>query len=885
MTDPVTRLSAALADRYRIERELGAGGMATVYLAHDVRHDRNVALKVLRPELSAILGAERFLHEIKTTANLQHPHILSLFDSGEADGLVYYVMPYIEGESLRDRLNREKHLPVDDAVQIAREVADALMYAHTQGVVHRDIKPENILLRAGHAMVADFGIALAASRSEGATRMTETGMSLGTPYYMAPEQAMGERDITGRADVYALGCVLYEMLSGDPPFTGSTAQAIMARVMTEEPRSLTLQRKTIPPHVEAAVERALQKLPADRWATAAEFGAALADASARTHGRTDARKQRSARGSLIPDPRSPIPWLILGLAGVAAWGWLRSRPAPLPVTRMALAYERVGRPMAATGIIALSPDGTMLAYTGLDDQGHFRLFIRHLDREDPVAIRGTEGGAFPFFSADGAKLAFEARGRLWRIPLAGGQPVEICSVEEFWGGAWGPDDRIVFAARGNLYLVSAAGGTAELLAAPDLAADQTILASPSLTADGRVVVASARSAATDPRIIAITLADKKERRLAVTGRQAFVVRGRTLVYVDPVGTLFAVPFDPRALTVSGTPVRIEDGVATTFMGSMASVAPNGAIAFVGGAAGAARDIVLVDRNGQARALPLGPAAWRHPRFSPDGRRLVIGIEVRGARGDLWTVDLASARLSRLTFDSLNTHPEWSPDGRYVYFSRQFGSYGGIARVRADGSARPESLLAMPYSIWEVQLTPDQHTMLFRLDNPATSRDIWWARTDSLASAKVLLGSTLNEHTVAISPDGRYFAYISNAGGGDEIYLRRLAEESSTWPVTSGGGFEPRWARSGRELFFRRADSLYVVPVNLGGTEPVIGQPHALFGGRYESSIYHSFYDASPDGTHFAMVRAQGAEGGLVIHLVLNWFDQPKAPDGAARPTP
>src|SRR5437899_3366483 len=274
MNDIPVRLTG-LADRYRIERELGAGGMATVYLAHDVRHDRKVALKVLRPELSAILGAQRFLAEIKTTANLQHPHILSLFDSGEAEGLVFYVMPYVEGESLRDRLTREKQLPVEDAVRIAREVADALDYAHHHGIVHRDIKPENILLHGGHAMVADFGIALAASRSDGGSRMTETGMSLGTPHYMAPEQAMGEREITPKADIYALGCVLYEMLTAEPPFVGATAQAIIARVMTEEPRSLTLQRKTIPPHVEAAVGVALAKLPADRFATAAQFADAL----------------------------------------------------------------------------------------------------------------------------------------------------------------------------------------------------------------------------------------------------------------------------------------------------------------------------------------------------------------------------------------------------------------------------------------------------------------------------------------------------------------------------------------------------------------------------------------------------------------------------------
>ena len=283
MPELLGRLQSALSDRYRLDREIGAGGMATVYLAEDVRHDRRVALKVLRPELAAVIGAERFLAEIKLTANLQHPHILPLFDSGEADGYLFYVMPFVEGETLRDRLTREKQLPVADALRIATEVASALDYAHRHGVVHRDIKPENILLHDGQALVADFGIALAASKASGA-RMTETGMSLGTPHYMSPEQAMGEREITARSDVYALGAVLYEMLTGDPPFTGRTAQAVVARVVTESPRPLVPQRHTIPPHVEAAVLTALEKLPADRFASAAEFAEALQDKSVAVDG-------------------------------------------------------------------------------------------------------------------------------------------------------------------------------------------------------------------------------------------------------------------------------------------------------------------------------------------------------------------------------------------------------------------------------------------------------------------------------------------------------------------------------------------------------------------------------------------------------------------------
>src|SRR6185503_12843473 len=312
--------------------------MALVFLARDLRHDRLVALKLLRPELSAILGGERFLTEIRTTANLQHPHILPLHDSGEVDGLVYYVMPYVDGESLRDRLNREKQLPVEDAVRITREVASALDYAHRRGVVHRDIKPENILLHDGQALVADFGIALAASKA-GGSRMTETGMSLGTPHYMSPEQAMGEREITARSDVYALGCVLYEMLTGDPPFTGNSAQAIVARVVTESPRPLLPQRHTIPPHIEAAVLTALEKLPADRFGTASEFAEALATP---TYTAPATAPTVATAAAPIPSRARPSSWVTpvaLGIAAIATaaalWGWFRPKPAPM-VNRFSL---------------------------------------------------------------------------------------------------------------------------------------------------------------------------------------------------------------------------------------------------------------------------------------------------------------------------------------------------------------------------------------------------------------------------------------------------------------------------------------------------------------------------------------------------------------------
>ena len=452
-------LASALADRYRLEREVGQGGMATVYLAHDIRHDRKVALKVLRPELSAILGAQRFLAEIKTTANLQHPHILGLFDSGEAGGLVFYVMPFVEGESLRARLVREKQLPVEDAVRIAREVADALDYAHRHGVIHRDIKPENILLHDGRALVADFGIALAAARSDGGSRMTETGMSLGTPHYMSPEQAMGEREITARSDVYALGCVLYEMLTGEPPFTGPTAQAIFARVMTEEPRSLTLQRKTVPPHVEAAVLTALSKLPADRFSTAAQFGEALSRPGLATVPITTARAA-AARPTRRVRALVLAPWIVALLAvGAAVWSW-RGRPGQLGTSWQYIQLGDGFTPRLLTPSLALSPDGTSLVIRESPQNG--RLWLKRRGELHAQPIPGTEGAAFPAFSPDGQWVTFINDNRLMKTrPGQGGVSTVTDSVNApFGGAAWLDDGSLVYVgpAAHELSRVSASGG-------------------------------------------------------------------------------------------------------------------------------------------------------------------------------------------------------------------------------------------------------------------------------------------------------------------------------------------------------------------------------------------------------------------------------------------
>ena len=402
-----------------------------------------MAIKVLRAELAAVIGAERFLSEIKTTANLQHPHILPLHDSGEADSFLFYVMPFVEGESLRDRLTREKQLPIADAVRIATEVASALDYAHRHNVIHRDIKPENILLHEGRALIADFGIALAASKA-GGTRMTETGMSLGTPHYMSPEQAMGERDITARSDVYALGCVTYEMLCGEPPFSGPTAQSIVAKVLTEEPRPLIPKRHTIPPHVEAAVLHALEKLPADRFATAAEFAAALVDEH--YHGTTTTVVTSAAGRASGRLGDSLFSWWSRG-RGTRRGRMSRWRDVPSPAPSFDMDW-RSPTPRPRTRAGWRFPRPTVLGSPTSDRQrwGTSQLWIKRRDRYEAAPLAGTGGVRNFTWSPDGQWIAYTFQQYLKKIPISGGAAITL--TDSASGGnpgmAWLDDGTIVY---------------------------------------------------------------------------------------------------------------------------------------------------------------------------------------------------------------------------------------------------------------------------------------------------------------------------------------------------------------------------------------------------------------------------------------------------------
>ena len=441
------RLNAALAGRYRVEREVGRGGMATVYLADDIKHERKVALKVLKPELAAVVGAERFLVEIKTTANLQHPHILPLFDSGEADGFLFYVMPLVEGESLRERLDRERQLPVDEAVRIATGVAEALDYAHRHGVIHRDIKPDNVLIHDGQPVISDFGIALAVGVI-GGDRLTETGLTPGTPHYMSPEQATGDDAAGPATDTYALGCVLHEMLLGEPPYTGITPQATLGKIISGEPESVTAQRKSVPANVDAAISKALEKLPADRFASAQDFAKALADPGFR-HG--ELAVPGLAGGG--PWNRLSVAMTVVAVLFALTTGWALLRPEPTaPVERFESAFREGQAPI---GPFELTPDGSALVYVGPGASGDgSQLWIRAWNELGARPIPGTEGARPAHFSRfalspDGREVVFiEAlggtglAGPLRVVPLAGGPSRTL--AEAALSAGWSDDGWVYF---------------------------------------------------------------------------------------------------------------------------------------------------------------------------------------------------------------------------------------------------------------------------------------------------------------------------------------------------------------------------------------------------------------------------------------------------------
>ncbi|MBY0491813.1 MAG: protein kinase [Gemmatimonadaceae bacterium] len=806
---PRDRLAAALADRYELARELGAGGMATVYLARDVRHDRDVAIKVLHPDLGAAIGGERFLAEIKTTARLQHPHILPLLDSGAADGLLYYVMPYVRGETLRAQIERDQQLAIDDAVRVAREVADALEHAHAQGIVHRDIKPENILLQDGHALVADFGIALAVQTAGGA-RLTQTGLSLGTPQYMAPEQAVGDKAVGPRADLYALGAVTYEMLTGEPPHTGASAQAIVAKLLTDTVRPLTMLRPNVPPAVDAAVRRALEKLPADRFASARAFAQALATPLASTAAAT---AMPSAGGRPARWIRF-VPWLVALASLLVALARWQSTPdagaASAPVVRLPIPLAPTENPsFAIQGGLAISPDGQRLAYLVQDENGS-RVMLRQTADLTPRVIIDHEVKDL-LFSRDGSRLLYRDGFELRQLPLSGGDARRVTTLAsgiQYNGLTWGNGDTLLLGSTRWVAAIATETGSLRIITPPDR---RLTGRHPVLLPDRQTIVISMSDSALGPSgtLATVSLASGEIRVLPYPRLVPIAVLENTLLALDPdSSTMLALPAEAKALTTARAPVVLADNImGDRANGPQAVVSASGTLLVLQGAL--LNEVVIRQTSGAEATLALPADAYLQPRFSPDGSRILLQTR----RGRLLTYTRGSGAITPLG-DAYRG--DWMADGQRIVFMGS-PNRSVFQTRRADGTG-PIDTLMQDRDAAESILSPNAQWIVFRTPAArAAPNDLFAVRPrDTAAPVPVASGPSV-ELSAAISSDSKWLAYVSDASGRFEVYVRPFPADGPRITISQDGGAAPFWSKQGRTLYYRRGTTLLAADLGADGT--------------------------------------------------------------------
>ncbi len=882
MSDSLDRLTTALSDRYAIEGEIGAGGMATVYLAQDLKHKRKVAVKVLRPELAVVLGAERFVQEITTTANLQHPHILPLFDSGEADGFLYYVMPFIDGETLRDKLNRETQLSIDEAVRITCDVADALDYAHRQGVIHRDIKPENILLHDGRPMVADFGIALAVSAAAGG-RMTETGLSLGTPHYMSPEQATAEKNLTARSDIYSLGCVLYEMLTGEPPHTGASAQAIVMKIVTDEVRPVVELRKSVPPHVAAATAKALEKLPADRFDSAARLAEALKNPGFRHGAEPSAIAVQRLWNPLSLALTATVVVLLLIVVG----GSILNRPDSTPtIRRYALGLGGNDALSVSYGaMVALSPDGSRLAYVGVSPDGGRALWVKDRDQSRSRQLTNVTFAVQPFFSPDGERIAVTGFGEgkksgagLGVVSLATGVVSVITDSGVWWaGGEWTDDGWLyVQADDGTIARFSEASGQRE--AVTQLGAGELEHLFPDVLPGGRGVLFTiwpTSGGFEDSEVAAFDFESGRHKVLAPGGMARYSETGH-LVVVRTDGSVLAAPFDVGSLEVTGPFVSLFDGVAVgDVSGFDLALSASGDLVYVAGAATAGRDreLMWVERDGTARSLDASwVALFESVAISSTGDRFVVTVGGEN-ESTIWIKPTGSGPRTRFTFTpGTNRRPVWSPGGDSVVFISDRGGNRNVYAKQADGAGSVNLVLDLPQTVDQVSFSPDGRWIAYRAGKSGEERDIF-ARRLGPDSVTVIVSAMpgVDEYSPTFSPNGQYIAYVSTESGQPEIWVQRFQDGlGGKWQVSLGGGYEPVWAKGGGELFYRTVSHLVGVRVETDSTFAIVAIDSLFLTRQYLLHGLHPTYDVSLDAQRFLMIRTPS---GVAELMVVEHFDQ------------
>jgi eukaryotic-like serine/threonine-protein kinase len=792
------------------------------------------------------------------------------------------VLELVAGPTLAERLARGA-LPVAEALIIATQIAEALEAAHEHRIVHRDLKPANIKITPGGSVkVLDFGLAKAAadpegsadgpSPSGGSAHETLAGVILGTAAYMSPEQAQG-RPVDKRTDIWAFGCVLYEMLTGSPAFAGGTAPDTIKTILEHDP-DWNAVPPTTPPSVVALLHRCLEKDSKRRLRDIGEAPIVLGDAIA-----TPTRPLTTTATRFI-DRRTL--WMAVVVASVITGAVIWNvRPSPLPasqaITRLAVPVSSDQRPATLRGL-AWSPDGRHLAY--VSDQV-FRLCVRAMDGSDTRVLPGTDEAIFPFFSPDGKWIGFFANGKLKRVPVEGGAVVVVFDLSSVGGnyggaGAWRADDTIFFADGRGIWRISAAGGSPSRVTTVDRSKGETDHKHPLLLPDGQTLLYTLRyGPGWDEHQIVAQRLDSGERHIVVKGAATarYAPTGH-LIYTR-AGVMMAVRVDASRLEVSGSPIRLEETIREGLPNADYDVAADGSLAYVHqDPAAYDRLPVLVDRNGRAQPLPgVAPARYNSPRFSPDGRQLAL--EITAGISDLWIYDFARSSLTRLTTEGSSNFPVWTRDGkRIAYLATRSGSRN-LFWKSVDGPATEERLTSSEEVQFPWSWSPDGTTLAFNQTGKGTGNDIWMLPLVGDRVAHPFLREPFIEYEPRFSPTGPWLAFVSNRSGRPEIYVQSYPEPSRRWQISTDGGEDPVWAGDGRELFYRSGDRVMSVAFS-GVSTFKASTPRLLFAGDYARGQPPVDYDVHPDGQRFLMLQPSLSEPPVThINVVLNWFEELK----------
>jgi Tol biopolymer transport system component len=882
-------------DSYVVVAGVGAGGMGEVYRATDTSLGRDVALKILPAPFNADPErVARFRREARLLASLNHPNIAQIHGEAQANGVHAIILEFVEGESLARRIDRGA-LPFDEAIGIARQIADALEAAHDAGIIHRDLKPANVMLtREGRVKVLDFGLAKLVDSTTAPAEATETttltspammtaiGTLMGTAAYMAPEQARG-LPADKRSDVWAFGCILFEMLTGRRAFGGHHVTDTLAAIVRAEPDWARLS--SAPEHMRALVRRCLQKPVAARLQCIGDARVAIDELRS---GAADTAPYGGARRwtwGLV------AAGALAGAIAASAVAW-RVEPAQFvatSVTRFTIALPS-GRHLPATNkpMLALSDDGTQLAFVAAGDGTAPQVYLRAMNRTDAVPLPGTDGAVAPFFSPDGEWLGFFANGKLKKIPTKGGAPRVLADVANPQGASW-TGQTIVFASDLSVLLqVPDDGGAPQAMTRFD--SGEIAHGFPRFLPDGKSVLFAAVTASTPPGIVGQRL-DSGDRRKLVSGQDGsmptYVASGH-LIFAQG-NRLMATTFDASRVTSAGVAVPVVEDVYSAAGVPQFAVSPSGTLAYVAAAGrtpALGSRLVWVSRDGNEAPLPAPTRYYNQPRLSPDGRRIAVDI-VAGEQMQVWLYDISGDALSRFTFTGVNRHPVWTPDGTRIAFMSDREGPQQVFWKRADGTGIEERLTqnsaTQAGNVYDIPYTfsPDGQVLTTARVGPTTGADVWAVpvgRTPSAAAGRAqpqpVLHSTAADGAPQLSRDGLWLAYASDESGRREIYVRAFPGPGGTWQVSTDGGNEPLWNPNGRELFYRNGDQMMSVEVH---TAPSFasGKPRMLFTGRYRRGSNwwaRPNYDVSSDGQRFLMLKNAEEDSAppTDVAVVLHW---------------